>query len=156
LVIAKSEASKLALQKIWQAHGVKKTYQLLAVGRVQPDSAVIKLALDRDQAKPTQRRVSINGKPATTRYKTLANYQGYTYAEAYPETGRTHQIRVHFAAIGHPIAGDIVYGAKARPMGLKRHFLHATRLQLTTPAGKTLDLTSPLPGNLRHVLELLS
>jgi 23S rRNA pseudouridine1911/1915/1917 synthase len=155
LVLAKTEAAKLALQKQWKDRHVHKTYQLLAVGRVEPDEAVIKLPLDRDQARPTQRRVSAAGKPAVTHYKVQAHYAGYTYVEAYPETGRTHQLRVHFAAMGHPIAADVVYGTKLRPLGLRRHFLHACRLELTTPSGQKLDLRSPLPAELQAALDQL-
>ncbi len=155
LVLAKTAAAKAALQRQWQEHNVRKTYQLLAVGRVEPDEAVIRLPLDRDPAHPTRRRVHANGRPAVTRYRVLAAYPGYSLIEAYPETGRTHQLRVHFAALGHPIAGDVVYGSAKRPLGLKRQFLHAARLQLTGPSGQSLDIASPLPPDLSTILTRL-
>lgn len=155
LVLAKTGAAKAALQAQWQSHQVRKTYQLLAVGRVEPDEAVIDLALGRDPAHPTRRRVLVGGRPAVTRYRVLAAYPGFTLAEAYPETGRTHQLRVHFAALGHPIAGDTVYGSPVRPLSLTRHFLHASVLSITTPSGQPLILTSPLPPELLAVLSRL-
>ncbi len=155
LVLAKSAESKQGLQQLWQQRQVHKVYRLLVVGRVRPAEAVISLALDRDPAHPTRRRVMTGGKPATTRYRTLATYPGYTLIEAEPHTGRTHQLRVHFAALGHPVAGDIVYGPSQRPLGLARQFLHATALSFTTPSGKPLALTSPLPPDLQTVLERL-
>jgi len=155
LVIAKTEAAKRSLQDQWRSRAVKKVYQLLAIGRVRPDEAVIDLPLDRDPAHPTRRHVSQGGRSAATRYKSLASYPGYSYIEAYPETGRTHQLRVHFAALGHPIAGDIVYGPPIRPLGLKRHFLHATELTLTSPSGQLLHLQSLLPPELKTILTSL-
>jgi 23S rRNA pseudouridine1911/1915/1917 synthase len=153
LVIAKTLEAKADLQHRWQQRAVHKTYRLLVIGRVSPAEAVIDLPLDRDPALPTRRAVHVSGRPALTRYKTLAVYPGYTYIEAYPETGRTHQLRVHFAAVGHPIAGDIVYGPTKRQLGLTRHFLHATKLDLTAPSGKELHITSELPTELQRVLK---
>lgn len=152
LVVAKTPTAKAALQQLWRDRQVHKTYQLLVVGRLEPAEAVINMPLDRDPAHPTRRHVSTAGRPAVTRYRTLAALPGYTWVEAYPETGRTHQLRVHFAAVGHPIAGDVVYGSPRRPLGLKRQFLHATGLELRTPGGRELNLTSSLPADLQTVL----
>jgi 23S rRNA pseudouridine1911/1915/1917 synthase len=155
LVIAKSAAAKEALQAEWRDRRVAKTYRLLAIGRVEPAEAVVNMPLDRDPAHPTRRRVSTAGRPAVTRYQTQATYPGYTYLEAYPETGRTHQLRVHFAALGHPVAGDIVYGSPRRPLGLERQFLHASRLAFTTPSGQAITVASDLPPDLAAVLTTL-
>ncbi len=155
LVIARSTTAKTWLQQQWRTRRVHKTYQLLVSGRVQPPEAIIKLPLDRDPAQPLRRHVSSAGRPAVTRYRTLATYPGYSFMEAYPETGRTHQLRVHFAALGHPIIGDALYGAPPTHLGLKRQFLHATGLTFTTPTGQTLTLTSPLPPELQDVLSRL-
>ncbi len=155
LVIAKTPHVKQLLQDQWRSRTVTKTYRLLAVGRVEPGEAVIDLPLGRDPAHPTKRHVSSTGRIAVTRYTTLASYPGYSYIEAYPETGRTHQIRVHFAALGHAVAGDVVYGPNHRPLGLKRQFLHATRLVFTAPSGRQLDLQSSLPLDLETVLTAL-
>ena len=155
LLIAKSESAKLEMGRRWRAHEVKKTYRLLATGRVEPAAAVIDLPTGRDHARPTRRSVQASGRPSVTRYQTLAAYPGYTYLEAYPETGRTHQLRVHFAATGHPIAGDLVYGIPKRQLGLTRHFLHAAGLSFVTPSGETVEITSELPAELMAVLARL-
>ena len=155
LVIAKSAAAKQALQDQWRTRNVEKRYLALVVGRLDQDEAVIDLPLDRDPNKPTRRRVVPGGRPARTYYKVIYHLDGYTYVEAIPETGRTHQLRVHFAALGHPIAGDVIYGPKERPLGLKRQFLHATALGLTAPSGKRLELSSPLPPELQSILNNL-
>ena len=155
LVIAKTAAAKAILQQRWRDREVHKTYRLLAVGRISPPAARIDLPLDRDPAAPTRRAVRASGRPAATVYDTLATYPGYSYIEASPVTGRTHQLRVHFAAVGHPIAGDVVYGLKERQLGLERQFLHAAGLELVTPSGHELKLRSPLPADLTAVLATL-
>ena len=155
LVIAKTLAAKDYLQRLWQERGVKKTYLLLAVGRVEPAAAIISLPLGRDPGRPLRRAVVPGGKAAVTRYKTLAAYPGYTLIEAAPETGRTHQLRVHFASIGHSVAGDIVYGPLTRLLGLKRQFLHAAKLEFDLPSGRRLKLESPLPAELKAALAKL-
>jgi 23S rRNA pseudouridine1911/1915/1917 synthase len=155
IIIARSVEAKVAMQREFAQHKVHKTYRLLAVGRVDPAEAVIRLPLDRDPAKPLRRAVVPGGRDAVTRYRTVETLAGYTLIEAWPETGRTHQIRVHFAAIGHPVAGDTTYGPPVRPLGLQRHFLHAAALEFDTPSGQHLRLESPLPDELAKVLHTL-
>lgn len=152
MVIAKTSEAKAAMQRQFAARSVHKTYTLLVVGRLDPDAAVIRLPLDRDPVKPLRRAVIPGGREAITRYRTLANFPGYTLAEAYPETGRTHQIRVHLAAVGHPVTGDTTYGPPLRPHGLGRQFLHASALEFDAPSGRHISLTSPLPPDLQKVL----
>jgi 23S rRNA pseudouridine1911/1915/1917 synthase len=152
IVIAKTAEAKLVMQAQFAGRSVHKTYRLLAVGRISPAEAIIRLPLDRDPAHPLKRAVVASGREAVTHYRTVANYPGYTLVEAQPETGRTHQIRVHFAALGHPVAGDTLYGAPVHALGLKRHFLHAAALEFTTPSGEHLRLTSDLPPDLAKVL----
>ena len=155
LVIAKTLEAKIAMQQAFARHQVHKTYRLLAVGRLDPSAAIIRLTLDRDPARPLRRAVVPGGREAVTRYQTVESLPSYTLADANPETGRTHQIRVHFAAIGHPVAGDTTYGPATRPLGLRRQFLHAAKLEFDTPSGKTLHLESPLPETLAQVLQSL-
>jgi 23S rRNA pseudouridine1911/1915/1917 synthase len=155
MVIAKTEAAKTYMQRQFADRTIKKAYSLLTIGTVSPASAVIKLPLDRDRAHPTKRAVVASGRDAVTNYDTVANYPGYTLIKAKPETGRTHQIRVHFAALGHPVAGDITYGQTKRPAGLPRHFLHAAELSFTAPSGKAVTLTSALPADLADFLRKL-
>jgi 23S rRNA pseudouridine1911/1915/1917 synthase len=155
MIIARTPEAKAYLQQQFREHHVHKTYTLLATGRVEPAEAVIRLPLDRDPAHPLRRAVVPGGRAAVTRYRTLAAYPGYTLIEARPETGRTHQLRIHFAALGHPIAGDRLYGSTPSSLGLKRQFLHATALEFTAPSSHTLTLTSPLPSDLKTVVNHL-
>ncbi|GAC1369136.1 MAG: RluA family pseudouridine synthase [Candidatus Saccharimonadales bacterium] len=155
LIIAKTAPAKAFMQAAFKNRHIQKTYELLVVGHVDQEEAVIKLPLGRDPAKPLQQAVSAGGRLAVTPYKVARYYNGYTHVIAHPETGRTHQLRVHFAALGHPVAGDISYGPPKRPLGLKRQFLHATALTFTAPSGQTVNLHSPLPPELQTVLEHL-
>ncbi|MDB5178384.1 MAG: pseudouridine synthase [Patescibacteria group bacterium] len=155
MILAKTLAAKAALQELFREHGVHKTYSALVVGRLDRSEATIRLPIARDPAHPLRRAVVSGGRDSTTHYRILAAYPGYTLVEARPQTGRTHQLRVHFAALGHPIAGDTTYGAPRRPLGLKRQFLHATALSLVGPSGQRIELTSPLPADLRQAVTRL-
>jgi 23S rRNA pseudouridine1911/1915/1917 synthase len=155
LILAKTAAAKAFMQQQFREHAVHKTYLLLAVGRMKPPEAVIRLPLARDPANPLRRAVVADGRESVTRYRTLDDYPGFSLVEARPETGRTHQIRVHFAAIGHPVAGDILYGPPHRPLGLKRQFLHAAALEFTAPSGQAVKLNCPLPPELAKVVQTL-
>ncbi len=153
MVVAKTEAAKAFMQQQFRDHAVRKAYLLLTVGRVEPETAIINLPLERDPAHPLRRTVVQGGRPSVTRYKTLASYPGYSFIEARPESGRTHQLRVHFAATGHPIAGDTMYGSPRRPLGLKRQFLHASGIEFVAPSGVTLSFESMLPADLQGVID---
>lgn len=155
LVLSKTEAAKAYMQKQFADRKVNKTYILLVIGRVTPDSARIDLPIGRDPRDGSRRTVASDGRPAQTTYRTLAYYPGFTLLEAHPETGRTHQLRVHFAATGNPIVGDSVYGPKRETLGLKRHFLHAARLSFISPSGTAVDIECPLPDELQTVLNRL-
>jgi 23S rRNA pseudouridine1911/1915/1917 synthase len=155
LIIAKHPEAKAYMQAQFKARQVHKIYQLLVVGRIAQEEAVIKLPLGRDPAKPLQQAVQSGGREATTAYQTKRNFSGYTQIEARPQTGRTHQLRVHFSALGHPVAGDIVYGPPKRPLGLKRQFLHASDIEFKAPSGQLVSLHSPLPPDLTTFLEQL-
>lgn len=156
LIIAKTTAAKTYLQKAFKNREIHKVYLLLATGRVSPDTAVIRLPVGRNPAHPLRQAVVSGGRESMTAYKTVADYPGYSLIEARPQTGRTHQLRVHFAALGHPVAGDTSYGPPRRPLGLKRHFLHATALEFVSPSGTPLVLASPLPADLQLVLDRLN
>jgi 23S rRNA pseudouridine1911/1915/1917 synthase len=155
LIIAKTEAAKAYMQAAFKTRKVHKTYTLLTVGHVDPEAATIRLPLGRDPARPLQQAVAADGREAVTAYAAKLSFPGFMLVEAKPQTGRTHQIRAHFAALGHPVAGDITYGPSHRPLGLKRQFLHATALEFTAPSGKAVSLQSPLPPDLSKVLSRL-
>lgn len=155
LIIAKSAAAKELLQNEFRSRDVHKSYVALVIGRPSDEAATIDLPIDRDPSNPMKRKVLPGGKPATTTYTCTKFYPGFTLVEAQPATGRTHQLRVHFAAIGHPIAGDTVYGPAKRQLGLTRQFLHAQKLEFTSPSGEKVLVTAPLPPELANVLQEL-
>jgi 23S rRNA pseudouridine1911/1915/1917 synthase len=152
LLIARNPEAKAYLQELFASRHITKTYQALLTGRIDPPSATVSLPLGRAIANRTRQVVDPHGRPAVTNYLTLATFPGYSYVEATPATGRTHQLRVHFAALGHPIVGDKAYGAPANPFRLGRQFLHAARLQFTGMHGEPFDFTSPLPPELQTIL----
>jgi len=152
LVIARHPDAKAWLQQQWQQHKVDKVYLALVIGHPRPEEAVIRLPLGRSSKDPLKRVPQSGGKLAETAYKVIDSWPGYSLIEAKPLTGRTHQLRAHFAALGHPIAGDDRYGGRPAPPGLKRQFLHATSLKLTLPSGKTMTFEAPLPAELSDVL----
>ena len=99
--------------------------------------------------------VTDSGRPARTAYTVLKYYDGYTLVEARPETGRTHQIRVHFASVGLPVMGDTTYGTKSELVG--RQFLHAQRLSFKLPStSKTMEFVAPVPPDLQSALDRLN
>jgi 23S rRNA pseudouridine1911/1915/1917 synthase len=155
LIIAKTLPAKVFMQAAFKRREIHKTYELLVVGRIDKEQAVIKLPLGRDPAHPLQQAVEASGREAITPYVATRFFNGYTQIRATPETGRTHQLRVHFAALGHPVAGDIVYGPPKRPLGLKRQFLHASTIEFTAPSGRLVTLASPLPPDLLLVIDHL-
>lgn len=152
LIVAKHPLAKAYLQQQFAARKVTKVYQALVIGRLDPLEAVIKLPIGRPRTDPTRRAVTASGRAAETAYRTLAAYSGYSLVDARPRTGRTHQLRVHFAALGHPIAGDTRYGQPRPPTGLSRQFLHAVAIEFEAPSGKRLSLQSALPDDLGQFL----
>jgi 23S rRNA pseudouridine1911/1915/1917 synthase len=159
LMVARSDAAQAALQAQLKARRVKKTYLALVAGSVTAGTGRIEAPIGRDPAHRTRMAVVAAGRPATTNYRVRERFEGWTLLELDLVTGRTHQLRVHLAAIGHPIAGDRIYGsamARRGPEGLERLFLHAWRLELTSPSsGRLIRAESPLPAELEAALEEL-
>ena len=125
------------------------------MGYVQPTEGVIDAPIGRDRNNRKRMAIIEGGRESRTKYKVLRQPKGYSLLEIRPETGRTHQIRVHFTSIGHPLAGDSVYGG--RTIGLDRHFLHANRLGFWLPGtNKYTEFEAPLPNDLRLFLEDIS
>jgi 23S rRNA pseudouridine1911/1915/1917 synthase len=151
LVLAKHPQAKAYLQQQFKERRVDKTYLALVRGRMDEPQATINLPIDRSRKQPTKRAVVPGGRPAVTHYRVLQELNGVSLLEVKLETGRTHQIRVHFAHLGHPVVGDELYGGPKLP-NLNRQFLHASRLQLVAPNGKTVAIESPLPQDLETVL----
>jgi 23S rRNA pseudouridine1911/1915/1917 synthase len=156
IVAAKDERTHQGLTRQLSERQMKKTYLALVEGRLQPDEALIDAPLGRDPNNRKRMMIrATNGREAQTRYRVREHLDGYTYLEASPITGRTHQIRVHLASLGHPIVGDIVYGRPSKLVG--RQFLHAWRLTLRHPiSGAELSFEAPLAPDLQEALRELT
>ncbi len=159
LMVAKTDAAQVSLMAQLKARRVKKTYVALVQGGVQAALGRIEAPIGRDPKNRMRMAVVPDGRPSVTGYRVRERFPGWTLLELDLVTGRTHQIRVHLAALGHSIAGDPVYGtgtARRGPEGLERLFLHAWRLVFAAPAtGDLVRLEAPLPAELASVLESL-
>lgn len=152
IVVAKTEAARLHLVKEWQERRVRKFYTALVVGHLEERTATIDAPISRDPNNRKRMAVVSGGRPAKSHLKVDREYPRYSMLDVEIETGRTHQIRVHCAFIGHPVAQDRIYGGYRQQMKLDRQFLHARRLTFSLPDGRELDLESPLPDDLRAAL----
>lgn len=155
MVIAKNDAAKLSLTEQLRNRAMAKRYLLLVQGHLSPASATIDAPIGRHPHYRKYMAVTSEGKKAQTQYKVKRLLRGYTLVEAALITGRTHQLRVHFSAIGYPVAGDAVYGVKVS--FLPRQFVHACYLGFHSPStGKFLEFTSALPADLLQAIEYVS
>jgi 23S rRNA pseudouridine1911/1915/1917 synthase len=157
LMVARSDAAHASLQAQLKARRIKKTYLALVAGSVSAAAGRIEAPIGRDPGRRTRMAVVPSGRPSTTGYRVRERFDGWTLLELDLVTGRTHQIRVHLDAIGHPTAGDPVYGtgtSRRGPQGLDRLFLHAWRLELAAPGdGHLIRAEAPLPRELERVLD---
>lgn len=157
IVIPKNQETYDYLKHLFQDHRVKKTYLALVYGNVEPDRGIIDKPIGLKQG--TTKRTIHGGKMvkgAVTEYRVLKKYGDFSLVEVNPRTGRTHQIRVHLASIGHPIVGDFLYApkkAKKNSLGLKRQFLHAYEVELDLSDKTRLKLAAELPDDLTTVLK---
>ncbi len=165
VVVAKNDAAHRQLAEQFKSRVVRKTYILLVHGRVSSARGEISKPVGRDPVRRTRMKVGgLRPREALTRYEVIRRFRDFTLIEAHPETGRTHQIRVHFAALGHPIVGDTTYGArgKLRIEGrevatLSRTFLHAGVLEFQHPRlRRAVSFSAPLPPELAEFLASLS
>jgi 23S rRNA pseudouridine1911/1915/1917 synthase len=156
LLVAKDDDAQQHLVDAIRAREVERRYLALVGGVMPAGSGTIDAPLGRHPVKRRQMAVVAGGKPAVTHYSVLASTGELSLLEAKLETGRTHQIRVHLAHLGHPVAGDRTYGGaseRARALGLTRPFLHAWRLRFPHPdGGRTVEVTDELPDDLTSVL----
>jgi len=161
LLIAKNDQNLGFLQKQFKERKVEKRYLALVVGNLKNKEGEIKTLLGRSPADRRKQKVYFMQEPgneakreATTRYKVLQRFENYDLIEVQPLTGRKHQIRVHLAHLGHPIAGDKLYGFKnqPRPTDLKRQFLHASYLKINLSNNQTKEFESELPDELKSCL----
>lgn len=157
LVVARDEQTRLALSEQLAARDMGRTYLALARGLVNNDEGIIEAPIGRSLRDPTKMAVRQAGRAARTRYLVRTRYSvpvDLSYLEVQLDTGRTHQIRVHLQAIGHPVAGDTRYGGALGGLGLRRPFLHAWKLDFTQPVtGAPISMTAPLPPDLAAVLK---
>ncbi len=158
LIAAKNDRAHLALAAQLQDHSLYREYEAVCVGVLKEDEGTVDAPIGRH---PTDRkRMAVdrkNGRPAVTHWTVLGRYPGYTHIRCRLETGRTHQIRVHLASIGHPLLGDTVYGAKKPAPGLAGQCLHARRLSFVHPAtGELMTVECPLPPWFAAVLDKLN
>ena len=155
LAVARTERAYHTLVAALSAHEVDRVYRALVWGHPDNQNGVIDAPIGRDVRDPMRMAVVVAGKAARTRYRVLHEYATPTEAAALEcrlETGRTHQIRVHLAAIGHPVVGDAAYGGVRTGISPPRPFLHAAALELTHPiTGALLQFASPLPADLAEV-----
>ncbi|HNM97633.1 MAG TPA: RluA family pseudouridine synthase, partial [Marmoricola sp.] len=159
MVIAKSERAYSVLKNAFRARTVDKTYHALVQGHPDPLSGTIDAPIGRHSSSDWKFAVRADGRASITHYETLEAHRFASLLEVHLETGRTHQIRVHMAALKHPCVGDLTYGADptlARRVGLERQWLHAVRLGFEHPeSGEHVDYESPYPEDLAHALEVI-
>lgn len=147
LIVAKTDAAHSGLAEQIATHSFTRRYRAVVVGNIKDDTGTVdkpigRSSVDRKKFAVTQ----TNSKPAVTHYRVVERLEGYTHLELTLETGRTHQIRVHMAYLGHPVAGDPVYGNPGKRLGLKGQCLFAEHISFIHPiTGKTLSFTAELP-----------
>ena len=155
MVIARNRLAQANLSEQFKSRRVKKSYLVLVKGKLTPPTGVIEAAIGRDPRNRQRMAVVSRGREARTEYRVIKYYGNHSLLEIKPETGRTHQIRVHLAAIGYPVVGDAVYGVKSPH--LSRQFLHACRLGFKLPTtGEYVEFDSALPPDLEQALQEIS
>ena len=159
MVIAKSDRAYISLKEQFRSRQVRKIYHAIVQGHPDPTRGTIDAPIDRHPKDEFKFAVVADGKPSITHYQTLESFAGATLVEVELETGRTHQIRVHFAALRHPLVGDLMYGADpafAKSLGLTRQWLHAHQLTFTHPStGQEVSFVSTYPADLASALASL-
>ena len=157
IIAAKNDRAHLALAAQLQDHTLARTYEAVAVGGFREDQGTVRAPIGRHPVDRKRMAVDpLHGRDAVTHWSVLTRFSGYTHLECRLETGRTHQIRVHLASIGHPLLGDTVYGSKKPYPGLAGQCLHARRLMFRHPrTGEQAELECPLPDWFQAILQKL-
>lgn len=156
IIAAKNDFSHRGLAAQLKDHTLARTYECIVVGNLRDDAGTINAPIARDARDRKRMAVVSGGREAVTHYEVVARYPGHTHVRCRLETGRTHQIRVHMAYIGHPILGDTVYGAKKPVPGLTGQCLHAVGLRFIHPrTGEAVELSCPLPEEFTAMLKKL-
>jgi 23S rRNA pseudouridine1911/1915/1917 synthase len=154
ILVAKNDTAHAALARQLKARTIEKTYLALVTGTPKPAEGIIDAPIARDRIRRQRMAIVAAGRAAMTSYRVVERFRGMSLLEVRPKTGRTHQIRVHAAAIGHPIVGDVIYGSRS-PI-VARQFLHAWRIVFDHPRTNVrVELEAPLAGDLTAALEML-
>lgn len=160
ILVARNQKYFEYLKNLFQTRAIKKTYRALVYGRVMPRRGIIEREIKIKSG--TTKRTVFRGrseKAAVTEYKVLKHFDNFSWLEVQPLTGRTHQIRVHLASIGHPVVGDKLYGHKKpkeiRLLNIDRQMLHAYSLEFSPSPGKRLKLAANLPEDIKSALQHL-
>jgi 23S rRNA pseudouridine1911/1915/1917 synthase len=159
MVVAISERAYTLLKRAFKQRTVDKRYHALVQGHPDPSSGTIDAPIGRHRGHDWKFAVTSEGRHSLTHYDTVEAFVAASLLDVHLETGRTHQIRVHFAAVHHPCCGDLTYGANpklAKKLGLERQWLHARSLSFTHPGdGRQIEIVSPYPQDLQHALDVL-
>ena len=158
LIVCKTDAAHRFIASQIKEHSVHRVYRAIVYGHLNPTEGTIRTSIGRDPRNRKKMSVGVkNGRQAITHYRELARLRNnFSYVEFELETGRTHQIRVHMACIGHPILGDQVYGPKKSPYHLDGQTLHAMTIGFVHPTSKRyVEFTAPLPEYFQHLLAIL-
>lgn len=156
IIVAKNDKSHINLSEQIKNHEVTKIYTALVKGNISEDEATIDMPIGRDKKDRKKMSVTRDGKEAVSHIKVVKRYGNYTLIRVKIDTGRTHQIRVHMAKIGHPVVGDEVYSSGKNEFGVKGQMLHSTILKFKHPiSGKEIMLEAPLPQYFEDVLSKL-
>lgn len=161
ILIAKDERTHALLSEEFKERKVKKTYEALVLGSFSESGGVINMPIGRSSKDRKKMGIVADGRESVTEFKIINEFKDCTLTDVYPKTGRTHQIRVHFSFIGHPVIGDKDYGNKesekiAKRLNLSRQFLHAKRIVFIHPVtDKEIDLVDDLPSDLKDCINKL-
>ena len=157
LIVCKNDFAHNNIAQQIKEHSVNRIYRGIVIGNVKEDTGCIHAPIGRHPVERKKMAINErNGKDAITHYRVLERFDKYTYMEFKLETGRTHQIRVHMASIGHPLLGDEVYGPKKSPFHLEGQTLHAAVIGFIHPKSKAyIEVEAPLPEYFQHLLDIL-
>lgn len=156
IIICKNDMAHNEIARQLKEHSINRRYRAIVTGVLKDEEGTIEGAIGRDKKDRKKMAITADGKPAVTHYRVLQRFKHYTYVECVLETGRTHQIRVHMASIGHPLLGDEVYGRRSDKYKCEGQCLHAMTLGFHHPrTGEYIEVNVPLPPYFEHLLAVL-